>query len=215
VEEMRRSYLKGRQVIMKTDLGAGGAAVQRYPVRLSRLARSSSSPAYRAARLFRLVKFTGASTIIELGTALGISSAYMGKANPGARIFTLEGCPELAETARQNFRELGLANVTLVEGDFEATLPGVLTDLDQADLVFFDGNHQYEATMRYFGQCMEKAGDDSVFVFDDIHCSPQMERAWEEIKSYRDVTVSLDLFHMGIILFRKELSRQHFILRYP
>jgi predicted O-methyltransferase YrrM len=215
VEEIRKRYLAGSEVILKTDFGLGGSSQHKYTVRLSRLARSSSSPAYRAARLFRMVKFTGAGTIIELGTALGISSAYMGKARPEARIFTLEGCPELAEHARKNFTELGLVNISVVEGNFNETLPGVLDHIEKVDLVFFDGNHQHKATMHYYELCKAKAVDESVFIFDDIHHSPVMERAWDEIKRDPGIRVSLDVFHMGIVLFRKGLSRQHFILRYP
>lgn len=81
------------------------------------------------------------------------------------------------------------------------------------DLIFFDGNHQKDATLRYFRQLLPLAHNESIFIFDDIHWSPGMEEAWEEIRRHPRVRVSIDTFFWGMIFFRKEQEKEHFIIR--
>jgi predicted O-methyltransferase YrrM len=209
--------LKERRKIRKTDLGSGGGegGTISYPVRISHLARSSAIPARRASRLFNLVRFLNAHHILELGTSLGISAAYMAKADPNARIVTLEGCPELAGLARNNMEDLELKNVQVITGPFSEKLPEALNILQSLDLVFIDGDHREEPTLDYFHQCLPFTHSETIIIIDDIHYSKGMERAWESIASHPGVTVSIDLFYQGWILLKKELSHQRFVLRYP
>jgi predicted O-methyltransferase YrrM len=217
VEGLRQKYLKDNRIILKTDFGSGGEgdALLKYEVKIKHLARKSSVPSYRAARLFNLVRFLGAKNILELGTSLGITTGYLAKADLLARVVSLEGCPEVAALARENLSAIRLDNLSIVEGNFDQKLPEVLRSFEHLDLVFFDGNHRREPTLDYFRQCLPLVHNDTVFVFDDIHYSPEMEQAWDQIIGNDRVRVSLDFFHMGWVLFRKELSKQHFILRYP
>ena len=81
-------------------------------------------------------------------------------------------------------------------------------------LFFFDGNHHQEPTLNYFNQCLEYSKNDSVFIFDDIHWSDEMEEAWEEIKKNPKVTITIDLFFMGLVFFRKEQAKENFTVRF-
>ena len=80
-------------------------------------------------------------------------------------------------------------------------------------IVFFDANHRYEPTIRYFEQCLEKAHEGSCFVFDDIYWSDEMKKAWQFIKDHPSVTVSLDVFWLGIVFFHKRQVKQDFVLK--
>lgn len=217
VEVLREKALRSREVIVKTDLGSGAESVRpaTYPATIGRLARTSTLPPYRAARLFRLARYLQATRVLELGTALGFTTAYLAKAVPDARIVTLEGCHAVSGAAWKIFSYLMLDHIEQMEGEFDLTLPAALEKLGSTDLVFIDGNHREEPTVRYFETCLPYAAAGSVFVIDDIHSSPGMEKAWEHMRNHEKVTVSIDLFHMGWLLLREELSRQHFILRYP
>ncbi len=216
VEKLRRELLSDHEIIEKIDFGAGSIypKSEKYPVKISQIARRSSGSRKQASRLFRLVRFSGALNILELGTSLGLTSAYLSLAAPGGRVVTIEGCPALAEIARKNFRNMDLANIDVVEGRFEKVLPEVLVSFSQLDFVFFDGHHTKEATLKNYHQCLPLIHNESVFVFDDIHWSSGMEEAWHVIREGEPVRSSIDLFGMGWIFFRKELSVQHFILRY-
>lgn len=216
IEQIRTACLKSVEIIQKTDYGESrnNSPARVYPVAIRKIARVSLTPPGNAARLYRLARFMNAATILEIGTSLGITTAYLALANPNARIITLEGCPQLSRKAREHFKKLGLKNVELLEGRFEENLDAALNRLGKVDLIYIDGNHHKEAMLDYYGQCLPHSFNDTVMVFDDIHYSPGTEEAWDIIRKKKEVSVSLDLFSSGWLLFRKESSKQHFRLRY-
>jgi predicted O-methyltransferase YrrM len=216
IELIRNKCINNSKIILKTDYGAGSGNQETLLIQVpvSKVARSSLTSRRHARRLNRLVRLLNSKNILEIGTSLGITTAYMAMANPDARIITLEGCPELSRIARSHFEELGLENVDLIVGRFEDTLEKALARLGSVDLVYLDGNHRRGAVLDYFSKCLEFANNDTVIIVDDIHSSKEMEEAWDEARTHERVTVSLDLFHSGWILLRKESSRQHFRLRY-
>lgn len=214
IETQRRALLRSPHTIIVTDFGAGshtGAGRQR---RVAAIARTAAKPAWLAQLLFRLVNHFRPSTILELGTSLGLTTAYLTLPDSRHRVVTFEGCPNVAAIARDTFEKLELRNVELVEGNLDKTLAPILLSLPApVDFVFFDGNHRYEPTLRYFEQCLTRAHEGSVFVFDDIHWSEEMERAWEAIKVHPQVLLTVDLFYIGLVFFRKSQPKQHFRLR--
>lgn len=214
VEARRRELLQSKQVLTVRDLGAGshsGAGRQR---RVADIARVAAKPPRLGQLLFRLVNHFQPRTILEVGTSLGLTTAYLAAAHSRHQVVTLEGCPATAALARETFAALHLPNVELREGNFDETLAPALTALPYPlDFAFFDGNHRYEPTLRYFGLCLAKAHENSVFVLDDIHWSAEMERAWEAIKAHPQVTLTVDLFYVGLVFFRRNQPRQHFSLR--
>ena len=214
IEARRRQLLASAVRISVTDLGAGshtGAGRQR---RVADIARTAAKPKQLAQLLFRLVNYLRPATVLELGTSLGLTTAYLAAADSRHRVVTFEGCPNVAAVARETFTTLQLGNVEVVEGNLDHTLAPALAALgNPVDFVFFDGNHRYEPTLRYFEQCLAHRTDESVFVFDDIHWSADMERAWVTIKAHPDVRLTVDLFHIGLVFFRKNQPKQHFWLR--
>jgi predicted O-methyltransferase YrrM len=89
----------------------------------------------------------------------------------------------------------------------------VLEKIKTLDMLFIDGNHSYDATMRYFEMCKPYLHNQSLIVFDDIYWSKGMTQAWKEIKADPIVTVSIDLFFIGLVFFRKEQVKENFKLR--
>jgi len=216
IEQIRQEYLTSDENIRKTDYGESekNTPARVYPVSLRKIARTSLTPPRYARRLYRLTRFMKAGSIIEIGTSLGITTAYLALANPDARIITLEGCPELSRIAKEHFNLHGFKNIELIEGRFEESLPAALDRLGKVDLVYIDGNHHKEAMIDYYKQCFDHSGNETIMVIDDIRRSPGMEEAWDIIRQKEEVRVSLDMFSSGWLLFRKELSKQHFRLRY-
>lgn len=215
VERFRALLLKEDALLEVEDMGAGSAYGAKSQRRISSIAASAAKGRKLSQLLFRIVKYYQPSLIIELGTSLGISSAYMSLANPGAKIFTIEGSPAIANAARQYHRSMKLNNVQVITGNFDQQLHEVLKKHPQPDLVFVDGNHRREPTLRYFDLLLQTNTPQSIFIFDDIHWSKEMEEAWEIIKNNPAVTASIDLFFFGIVLFRNEFkSRQHFTIRF-
>jgi predicted O-methyltransferase YrrM len=214
-EKLRRLMQNDDTVLRVEDFGAGSSVSKTNQRTVSSIAKNAAKPRKYGQLLFRMVKHYQPSTILELGTSLGITSTYLSLAKPGGKIITMEGSKEVAAVAENNFKNLGLKNIELVKGNFDNTLFSVVHGLSSVDFVFVDGNHRQEPTERYFGQLLPKTGNDSIFVFDDIHWSKEMEAAWETIKSDDAVTCSIDLFFIGIVFFRKEFKeKQHFTVRF-
>lgn len=216
IESIREKCRNSREIILKTDFGkgAGEAGQAVYPVRVSTLARSSVTARKHALRLHLLVKYTRSGNILELGTSLGLTTAYLALQDGPARVISLEGCPELSRLAESNLADAGAADVEILTGRFEDRIGEALEKLGQVDLVYLDGDHRKSAVLANFERCRPFLHNDSVFVIDDIHSSPGMEEAWEELIRRKDVTISLDFYHWGWLFFRKESSKEHFRLRY-
>jgi len=214
IENLRRSLRADPRSIAVRDFGAGPLGGKGSPQRISKIARIAAKPSKYGKLLFRIARHFKPDSILELGTSLGLSTAYLSASCPDARVITLEGSPETARIAGENLKSLGLQKVQVVVGEFGETLPEILSSLDRLGLVFLDGNHKKEPTLQYFHWCLSKATPYSIFILDDIHWSREMEEAWKEVTGHDSVTLSIDLFFLGLVFFRKEFrSKEHFILR--
>lgn len=207
--------LQDDTLIPITDFGAGSRVHLSRERKISAIAKSSLKPKKYSQLLFRMVNYFHPQNILELGTSLGITTSYLSSGNSNADVITMEGSPHVASIARKNFNAVQLKNISVIEGNFDDTLPGLISKLPSADFVFIDGNHRKEPTIRYFEQLLPIASGTGIFIFDDVHWSREMEEAWEIIKQHDAVTLSIDLFFIGIIFFRKEQKeKQHFTIRF-
>ncbi len=213
IESLRSRLLSSDEIISVIDYGAGAHAPIPEKRRVRDVLKKSAKPARQAQLLFRIAVYNKCMQLLELGTSLGISAMYLAKASINAKVISLEGSPALAAKARSNFISAGINNIEVIEGPFATTLMKALEKSGKPDLVFFDGNHRLEPTLQYFSQALAFADEQSIFIFDDIHWSPEMNAAWKIIKGNARVTLTIDLFHFGIVFFRKQLSKQDFILR--
>lgn len=164
--------------------------------------------------LFRLVNYFQPSQIIEFGTSVGISAAYMASVSSKINVVTIEGQQAVAKIAKENFEKLKLKNIEQIINNSDKALPTLLDKYQILDFVHFAGNNCKQATLNHFNQCLEKVNGDSVFLFDNIYCSSEMKETWEEIKNNNRVRVTVDLFFMGIVFFRQEQVKQHFVIKY-
>ena len=215
IENLRNNLLKDKTEIEIEDFGAGSSVMSSNKRVVKEIAKSSLKNKKFAQLLFRIVQYYKPCTIIELGTSLGVTTSYFAAANKTAKLFTLEGSPNVAAIAQENFDELNLENINLITGNFDDTLPPVLKTLEKVDLAFVDGNHRKNPTLQYFDQLLKKRNDQSIFIFDDIHWSAEMEEAWKQIQQHSSVTLTIDLFFIGLIFFRKDFkAKQHFVIRF-
>lgn len=214
VETLRLQLLQDDRQLKVIDLGAGSKNLNYSLRQIKDIARTSAKPLKYGQLLFRLVNHFQPDIIFDLGTSLGITTSYIGEARKGAAIYTFEGCPNIASIARENFRELGLSHICLVEGNLDLTLAQQLQQVKQLDFVFFDGNHRYAPTMQYFQSCLAKHHEQSVFVVDDIYWSGEMKRAWQDIKQHPQVMQTIDLFFVGLVFFRTTQPKEHFTLHF-
>ncbi|MDB5136763.1 MAG: SAM-dependent methyltransferase [Mucilaginibacter sp.] len=214
IENIRIQLLSDDRMITVTDLGAGSHLNNNRQKRVSDIARNALKLPKLAQLLYRLVSDLQPLNMIELGTCLGTTSLYLKKAAPNAQLFTLEGCPETAGIASNGFKNAGIEDIKLITGNFDDTLPGVINGLDQLDFVFVDGNHQKDATLKYFEWCLPKVHENTLLIFDDIYWSEGMKEAWAEIKANPQITVTIDLFWIGLVYFKRGQVKEDFVVRF-
>ena len=214
IEELRNKLLHNQTPVPIEDFGAG-SQFPSVSKSVSQITRDSSKNARYGQLLFRITRYYKPHYVVELGTSLGMSTAYLGAADESSVIVSGEGNYALASLARENLISIGVGNVRIITGNFNNTLPEILGSIPHVDLAFIDGNHRRIPTVAYFHELLHRKSPESIFIFDDIHWSRDMEYAWEEIKSHPAVMLSVDLFFFGIIFFRPEFkAKQHFTIRF-
>jgi predicted O-methyltransferase YrrM len=214
IRALQQQLLKDTAKIQITDFGAGSRINASRERAIRDIAKNSQKPARFGRLMYRLIQRFQSQTIVDLGTSLGITTLYEAVAAPVAQILTFEGCPQTAAVAQRNFQQLNQSSIEIITGNIDTTLPERLKTVSAIDFAFFDANHRFEPTVRYFETCLAKAHNDSCFIFDDIHWSDEMEQAWETIKAHPAVTISIDLFYVGLVFFRSQQPKQDFVLKF-
>lgn len=211
IEDLKRKLEKDERIIEVLDLGAGSKKMSNKR-KVKDIAKNAGITHKKGALMFRLINQYKATNIIEIGTSLGLGTAYLAAANPEATITTFEGCPETLSIAKENLSGLGFENIQFIEGNFNDTLKPFVQKQDKVDFIFFDGNHTEKGTLDYFEICLEKVHEQSVFVFDDINWSDGMISAWKKIEKHPKVTVGMNLFKVGLTFFHTGQAKQNFMI---
>ncbi len=215
IENRRNELLNDNSIIEVEDFGAGSSVIKTNERVVKKIAASSLKPKKYSQLLFRMVQYYRPAVVVELGTSFGITSSYLAEGNKNATVFTCEGAKNIAAIAQQTFNNLQLKNIQLQQGDFAATLPPLVQQLPEIDFVFIDGNHRKAPTLAYFEQLLTNAHEQTIFVFDDIHWSSEMEAAWQQIQAHEKVTLTIDLFFIGIVCISSGIKvKQHFTIRH-
>ncbi|MDN3670149.1 class I SAM-dependent methyltransferase [Echinicola jeungdonensis] len=212
MEAKKIKLLQDQRSIPIKDFGAGSRALKKEKHRkIAAITRHSSSPTKFSLLYQFFCGKTPAQTVLELGTCVGINTCYLAKVTKGT-LFTFEGAEALGDLAESIFEER--FPIQLVRGNIDQTLPYFLKKKPKLDFVLMDAHHTYKATIAYFDQILPFLHEDSIVAIGDIHWSQGMEKAWEEIKTYPGLTVSMDFFECGILFFKKGVPKNNYILHF-
>ena len=212
IQRLRKKLKKDNSLIDITDLGAGSRKKKSNQRSLSELVKYSAISSKYGQLIGRMVEFYKMDYCLELGTSMGLGTAYM--AANAKEVVTIEGCSNIFAQANKNFDALAQTNIKAINAEFDIGIIEAEQIHSEYDLIYIDGNHQYDATIKYFKHFIEKAKNDTFLIFDDIRWSEGMEKAWQEIIASDKINVSIELFRMGIVLKRQEQEKQHFILKF-
>ena len=210
IESIRKDLNQNHQELFIKDLGTG---VDRKAM-ISNIARKSLQKRKYAQLFFRIIHQYRFQNILELGTSLGVTTAYLAANSGKTKCITLEGSPEIAAVARENFNKLNLNNIQIIEGNIDDTLTEALNLHEKVDFVLIDANHQSKAVLNYFELIIQHSSTNTILVIDDIYWSDDMEVAWETIKNHPKVTTTIDLFQLGIVFLKHDLHKKHYKLYY-
>ncbi len=210
LKKYRKSLLENKNFIEVTDFGAGSRVFKSNKRQISKIAKTAGISPKRAELLFRLVRYFQPESILEIGTSLGLATSSLSFGNPKSKIISLEGCAQTQLQCQLQLQKFNIKNIDLINAEFTDFLK---TATENWHLIYFDGNHSQTATLNYFELLLPTITNDSVWIFDDIHWSSDMEKAWKIIQNHPKVKVTIDTFRWGIIFFRSEQEKEHFVIR--
>lgn len=213
LKNYRNSLLENKNTIEVTDFGAGSRVFKSNTRAINQIAKNAGISSKRAELLFRIVNYFQPENILEIGTSLGLATSALSLGNSKSKIISLEGCPDTINQCQLQLQKFNINHVECINTKFEDYLTNCQLNTENCQLIYFDGNHSKKATLEYFELLLPTIANDTVWIFDDIHWSKDMEEAWEIIKNHPKVTVTIDTFQWGIVFFRIEQKKEHFVIR--
>lgn len=212
LDDYRKDLLQNKETLEVTDFGAGSRVFKSNVRAIDQIAKNAGISRKDARLLFRMVRYFQPSNILEIGTSLGLATVSLAAGNPESNITTLEGCPETAKVAQSQLQKIS-GNINLVVSEFSSYLGDFRLSTLNFQLIYFDGNHSEKATLEYFEILLPTVTNETVWIFDDIHWSADMEKAWKTIQKHPKVTVTIDTFQWGMVFFRTAQQKEDFVIR--
>lgn len=213
LKKYRNSLLANNNTIEVADFGTGSKVFKSNTRVIAKIAKTAGISSKRAELLFRITNYFQPQSILEIGTSLGLATSALSLGNLKAKITTLEGCPNTMAIAKSQLQLFHFDNVHPVVTEFSSYLDDLRLSTFDFKLIYFDGNHSKKATLDYFELLLPTITNETVWIFDDIHWSAEMEEAWKIIKKHPKVTVTIDTFQWGLVFFRREQPKEHFVIR--
>lgn len=213
LKNYRNALLQNKNTIEVSDFGAGSRVFKSNTRAINQIASNAGISTKRAELLFRITNYFKPQSILEIGTSLGLATSALSLGNKKAKITTMEGCANTLVVANNLFEKFDLKNIDSIQTEFSSYLQNDSVKTEPNSLIYFDGNHSKQATLEYFELLLPTITNESVWIFDDIHWSTEMEEAWGIIKNHPKVTITIDTFQWGIVFFRIEQEKEHFVIR--
>lgn len=164
------------------------------------------------ALLFRLTNYFKSKNILQLGPSMGLSTLYLTSYATGLKCIALENIPEFASIAQIVFDKATRNPIDLRTGSYKELLPQALKDIKHLDFVFFNTLYEQQNNIWLFNECVKQVHNETIFVFEGIKASCKMREFWKEVCSHPEVTVTVDLYSMGIVFFNKKLHKRDYIV---
>ena len=199
IEPYRDRYKTNSTQIKLLDFGAGGNSGKLKTV--AQIVKTASSRPQKCRFIFNLVKYFQPESILELGTNLGIATAYMSMAHSNSKLYTVEADPGIVEHAEELFSNLNIKQrIEVINTSFQTFFRNENKIIDSIDFAFVDGDHSFESTIDTVSRLMRNSQDRKVLILDDIYWSKPMHEAWIKIKDKYSDCLFIELMHMGIII---------------
>lgn len=212
IHAYRNALLRDESPIERMKADAAGRMIPNGRQPLNRILKRETCPPAVGAFLFRWSRHYRPARVLELGVNLGLSGAYLQRGNPEMEYFGVEGNPAMAALAERHFKELRLKGQTAIQ-TFDEFLKSERSA--SFDLIYLDGNHRYAETLRYIKALLPRLNAGGCLMLDDIRWSAGMNRAWREACALPEVSVSIELYRLGMMLVGREQAREHFVLWSP
>lgn len=161
-------------------------------------ARSSDQVRTRpevGACFYHLTRQLRPETVVEVGTAFGISGMFwlVGlEDNQKGLLYTFDPNPIWLAHALRNLSAVGSRYIS-TQGTVEENLHSALPRDALIDIGFIDAIHTAEFVYNQTAIIKQRLRDGGVIVFDDIRFSSEMHECWNDLSNQKDSTYSLEL----------------------
>ncbi|HSD08426.1 class I SAM-dependent methyltransferase, partial [Flavobacterium sp.] len=149
LKEYRNDLLQNKNSIQITDFGAGSRVFKSNTRQIAQIAKTAGISSKRAELLFRIANYFQPTTILEIGTSLGLATSALALGNPKAAITTLEGCPETLNQCQLQLQKFNINTVNCIATEFSSYFQNHQLSTANYQLIYFDGNHSKKATLDY------------------------------------------------------------------
>jgi len=171
-----------------------------------RLYRKAELPLRYGKVVFRLLREFKPASVVHYGPTLGPNLALMAMADSDRLVYQSINCPVYELVSSKLLGDAAIINVSFFN---EISFPPV-----PPDFIVINYPCDAAASRHFVQKSLHSHGEDGVLIVRGIHESKEMEAIWQELISSESVRVSLDLFEIGITLFRKGLQKENFIQRF-
>lgn len=157
--------------------------------------------------LFKMVNNYQPKTVLCIDDRSNNTLFYLAEANSNSQIFYKENNFSQEKKVVENYPQPCLENIFFVD-DL------LIIKTHKYDLVYINTNNNNEL-QNYFQILVPHLTEQSIFIINNIHASKQLEPTWNNIQHHPTVTLSIDLFQLGLVFFRPENKiPQHFIIKF-
>lgn len=209
LEEIRKQLLKDQEVLEIEDFGAGSKKLKKNRFRKTSKVTKYSTTGRKFSQVYQFFcSLTPAKHVLELGTCVGINTKYLEKVTKGD-LYSMEGSESLWRKAQEKNKG---KSTHYILGNIKEILPDHLRQKGKVDFILIDATHNYQGTLTYFNTLLPYLHHDSIMIIADIHWSAEMQKAWKEIIGCSSVSLSIDFYECGVLFFRRDLTKTHYIL---
>ena len=200
VSKYRLELLKSKKQIEVSDFGAGSKSMKSNNRDVSDIVKNSSSSEQFGVFYQKLVKEFKITSVLELGTSLGIGTMYFALSENSPSVVTIEACSNTFGFSKQNFEKRKISNVEFVNDTFDNVFQNRLLEGKLFDLVFIDGNHKSKSVLKYYEYISNHlASEKCIYIVDDINWTLDMYKAWKIIAKKNKKNLVINMGRMGVV----------------
>ena len=164
--------------------------------------------------LFRLANEFQPRLILQVGAMQGMAALYMTAYSKKTRCQLWESNDLQADLTEKVLKMAATTQVDLRRGKYKSLFVQELFDVKQVDCFYFHLSDDMEELQEVLQHCFSSARTDAVLIIDDIRVCKAMKTLWKELIQSEKVTVSIDLYDIGILLFNKKYNKKHYTVYY-
>ena len=156
--------------------------------------------------VFRLIRDFNPASIINYGPTFGANLALMAMANSDKVVYQEINNPVYELVSKKLLKDIAITNIQFFD-------PKSVPQINH-EFIVLNYTDKPDLSRKQVQEKLRMSGDNDVLIIRGIHETKEMESIWQEMIASESVRVSLDLFEIGIALFRKGSQKENFVFKY-